>query len=234
VAVLTTGFDVPQVDFIALLRATKSPVLYVQIAGRGMRLADGKDNCLWADFTDTTERMGPVDAIKGRLPTAARKGEAPTKLCPECGSQNPASATECIDCGFKFPEPERIKHGNKASAAAVLSSQQEALFEEVPVDEVRYRLHQKEGSPPSLRVEYLNGIMVAAREWVCVSHQGYARKKAEAWWATRSKIDAIPGSAEEAIEWLEYDADILRKPAMIRITKMDKYPQVVSYEWGQA
>lgn len=234
VAVLTTGFDVPQVDFIALLRATKSPVLYGQIAGRGMRLADGKDNCLWADFTDTTERMGPVDAIKGRLPSAARKGEAPTKLCPECGSQNPASATECIDCGFKFPEPERIKHGNKASAAAVLSSQQEALFEEVPVDEVRYRLHQKEGSPPSLRVEYLNGIMVAAREWVCVSHQGYARKKAEAWWATRSKIDAIPGSAEEAIEWLEYDADILRKPAMIRITKMDKYPQVVSYEWGQA
>ena len=36
VACLTTGFDAPETDLIALLRPTKSPVLYVQIAGRGM------------------------------------------------------------------------------------------------------------------------------------------------------------------------------------------------------
>lgn len=46
VAVLTTGFDVPDLDCIALLRATKSPVLYVQIAGRGMRTAPGKTDCI--------------------------------------------------------------------------------------------------------------------------------------------------------------------------------------------
>ena len=42
IATLTTGFDAPETDLIALLRPTKSPVLYVQIAGRGMRIADGK------------------------------------------------------------------------------------------------------------------------------------------------------------------------------------------------
>ena len=233
VAVLTTGFDVPELDFIALLRATKSPVLYVQIAGRGMRLAPGKTDCLWADFTDTTSLMGPVDEVKGRLPSGNRKGEAPTKLCPSCGSQNPASAPECVDCGFVFPEPERIKHGTQASAAAILSSQQETMFDTRPVTEVRYRLHQKPGSPPSLRVEYFDSMIRVASEWVCLGHEGFARKKAERWWTQRTTIDAIPGSAEEALEWLEYSDAVLRRPAAIVVTKRDKYPQIVSYHWQQ-
>jgi DNA repair protein RadD len=233
VAVLTTGFDVPAVDFIALLRATKSPVLYVQIAGRGMRLSPGKENCLWADFTDTTTIMGPVDEVKGRLPTGGRKGEAPHKLCPSCGSQNPAGATECLDCGFLFPEPERIKHGVQASSAAILSSQKESMFTTVPVDEVRYRPHQKPGSPISLRVEYYDGLVRVASEWVCLSHEGYARKKAEGWWAARSKIDAVPPSVDAALEWLDYDPGILRKPAAIIVNRTAKYPSIVSYQWEE-
>lgn len=242
VAVLTTGFDVPEVDFIALLRATKSPVLYVQIAGRGMRcvgasieesIAKGKADCLWADFTDTTTNMGPVDAIKGRLPMAKGKGVAPHKLCPECGSQNAAGATECLDCGYVFPEPERIKHGTQASAAAVLSSQQETMFDTRQVTEVRYRLHTKPGSPTSLRVEYFDNMIRVASEWVCLGHDGFARKKAERWWLQRTTIDAIPGNAEQALEWLEYSDAVLRKPAAIIVTKRDKYPQIVSYHWQQ-
>lgn len=231
VAVLTTGFDVPAVDFIALLRATKSPVLYVQIAGRGMRIADGKTDCLWADFTDTTAIMGPVDAVKGRLPSGARKGEAPVKLCPECGSQNHAAAPECLDCGYLFPEPERIKHGIRASAAAVLSSQREEMFATVPISEVRYRLHRKEGSPPSLRVEYYDGLQRHATEYVCLGHSGYARKKAEMWWTSRAKINAIPSHTEQAVEWLDYDDQILRKPVQIIVSKAQKYPQIVSFMW---
>lgn len=231
VAVLTTGFDVPELDFIALLRATKSPVLYVQIAGRGMRLAPGKTDCLWADFTDTTALMGPVDAVKGRIATGGRKGEAPSKLCPECGSKTSAAAMQCLDCGFMFPEPERIKHGAEASAAAVLSSQQEDLFRSCVVTDMRYRIHHKDGSPPSLRVEYYDGMLRVASEWCCLSHTGYARVKAEKWWMQRSTIDAIPRSAEEAVEWLEYSDAILRKPAAVLVTKNDKYPKIVSYHW---
>ena len=234
VSVLTTGFNVKDIDFLVLLRATKSPVLYVQILGRALRTASGKTDALIADFTDTIATLGPVDSIKGRVPTGGRKGEAPTKLCPECGNPNPASAKECIDCGFLFPEPERIKHGVTASAAAVLSSQKETMFDTVPVTEVRYRLHKKEGSPTSLRVEYYDGLIRQASEWVCLSHSGYARVKAESWWRTRSTIDAIPGSADEALDWLEYSDAVLRKPAAIIINKASKYPSVVSYHWGQA
>ena len=233
VSVLTTGFNVKDIDFLVLLRATKSPVLYVQILGRALRTADGKIDALIADFTDTVATLGPVDEIKGRVPSGGRKGEAPTKLCPNCGNPNPASAPECVECGYQFPPPERIKHGDKASAAAVLSSQRESMFDTLEVTEVRYRLHDKPGSPPSLRVEYYDGVFRVAAEWCCLSHDGFARVKAERWWMQRSRIDAIPSSTMEAIEWLEYDERILRQPSAVTITKSGKYPSIVSYQWEE-
>lgn len=232
VAVLTTGFDVPAVDFIALLRATKSPVLYVQIAGRGMRLSPdtGKTDCIFADFTDTVERLGPVDEIKGRLPSAKGKGEAPFKLCPDCGSQVATAVMECPNCGHQFPPPERIKHTDKASSAAVLSSQKPA-FEIIDVTDVEYRLHHKAGSPDSLRVDYKAGFLTVASEWVCPAHPGFARKKFEQWWSARQLIDAIPADTDEALEWLNYDKGILRKPMAIVTMKEGKYRKVCSYHW---
>ncbi|MFD2229534.1 DEAD/DEAH box helicase [Alkalimarinus sediminis] len=50
VAVLTTGFDAPHVDMIAILRPTESVSLYQQIVGRGLRLSDGKTDCLVVDY----------------------------------------------------------------------------------------------------------------------------------------------------------------------------------------
>lgn len=49
-AVLTTGFDAPHVDLIAILRPTESVSLYQQIVGRGLRLCDGKQDCLILDY----------------------------------------------------------------------------------------------------------------------------------------------------------------------------------------
>jgi len=51
VSVLTTGFDAPHVDMIAILRPTQSVSLYQQIIGRGLRLSDNKEDCLVIDYT---------------------------------------------------------------------------------------------------------------------------------------------------------------------------------------
>lgn len=245
VGVFTTGFDVQEVDFIALLRATKSLVLYVQIAGRGMRcvgadihesIKNGKADCMWADFTDTTERLGPVDAIKGRAATGGRgKGEAPVKVCDNCGSQNPTSALKCCDCGAPFPEPERIKHGSSATGAAILSSQISPI-KTVEVGDVQYHLHKKAGSPNSLRVSYFekDRLTPTAREWVCLSHPGSARRKAERWWVERAAIPNIPETAEAALEWLNYDRSIIRVPKEIHVNVNEKYPDIVGFTWREA
>lgn len=50
VAVLTTGFDAPHVDLIAILRPTQSVSLYQQIVGRGLRLYPGKTQCKVIDY----------------------------------------------------------------------------------------------------------------------------------------------------------------------------------------
>lgn len=47
---LTEGWDCPSVDCVVILRPTKIRSLYVQMVGRGTRLAKGKDNLLLLDF----------------------------------------------------------------------------------------------------------------------------------------------------------------------------------------
>jgi DNA repair protein RadD len=58
--VLTTGFDYPDIDLIAMLRPTMSASLYVQMAGRGMRVKSHTDHCLVLDFAGVVEAHGPI------------------------------------------------------------------------------------------------------------------------------------------------------------------------------
>lgn len=55
VNVLTTGFDAPNIDCIALLRPTMSPGLLVQMVGRGLRQHPDKRDCLILDVGGNIE-----------------------------------------------------------------------------------------------------------------------------------------------------------------------------------
>ena len=59
---LTTGVDW-DVRCIILARPTKSEILYTQIIGRGLRTAEGKNDCLILDHSDSTLRLGFVTDI---------------------------------------------------------------------------------------------------------------------------------------------------------------------------
>jgi DNA repair protein RadD len=64
--VLTTGFDAPKTQCIALCRPTTSDVLYEQIIGRGLRgpTFGGTADCTILDFADNILRLGPPLAYK--------------------------------------------------------------------------------------------------------------------------------------------------------------------------
>lgn len=111
--VLTTGFDDPEIDMIVVLRPTASPVLWVQMLGRGTRPfyymppmmghnggpafdldtiegrlacigASPKQNCLVLDYAGNTKRLGPInDPVLPRR-KGEKMGEAPVKECPQC------------------------------------------------------------------------------------------------------------------------------------------------------
>jgi len=64
VGVLTTGFDHPALDCIILLRPTRSIMLYMQMLGRGVRIAKGKTSCKIIDLTSTLKNIGRVESVK--------------------------------------------------------------------------------------------------------------------------------------------------------------------------
>lgn len=90
VACLTTGFDATHVDHVAILRATESPGLLQQIIGRGLRLDDGKSECLISDYAENVERHFPAgDVFSPEIKTSFSKpGEGIKVSCPVCRHEN--------------------------------------------------------------------------------------------------------------------------------------------------
>jgi DNA repair protein RadD len=216
--VLTTGFNAPGVDLIAMLRPTKSTGLYVQMAGRGTRLAPGKADCLVLDFAGNVARHGPIDAVKPKRPGSGA-GEAPVKVCPDCQSILPTAVRVCPDCGHAFPPP-KVQVEREASTLAILTTGKPQWLR---VDGVGYRAHEKPGGRPTLQVEYQCGL-VRHREWVCFEHTGYARQKAVAWWRQRAAGAPVPGTVTEALA----RSGQLIAPTGIAVRPSGRFTEIVS------
>lgn len=232
VNVLTTGFDAPHIDCVALVRPTLSPGLYYQMVGRGFRLHPGKRNCLVLDFGGNVLRHGPVDDLKIK-PARAGGGEAPAKECPECLSIIAAGYARCPDCGYEFPPPERKKHEAKASEAGILSGQVTDV--EYEVYDVTYSVHAKRDAaadaPKTMRVAYRLGLNHWQSEFVCFEHQGYARQKAVGWWRQRSP-DPVPDTAERAVEIAEAGGLAHTERITVRSITGEKYDRIVTCKLG--
>ena len=223
--VLTTGFNAPIVDLLAVLRPTESTGLYIQIMGRGMRNSPGKSDCLVLDFAGNIARHGPVDRVNPKKPRQTDgEGVAPTKTCPKCQSIVFAGTSECPDCGYKWP-PAPLAIDQTATTLPVMSMN--APAEWLKVNAVAYRQHKKAGNPDSMRVEYRCGLATYS-EWVCFDHKGYPREKAMKWWQRRMTGPGIlPSSVTDAIA----KSDSIRKPVEIRVRKNGKYTEITEFRF---
>lgn len=239
VNVLTTGFDAPNIDCIAMLRPTMSPGLMVQMIGRGYRLHPGKDDCLVLDYGGNILRHGPVDNIDPSPKGGDDSGgeSSSVKECPHCHSLINRQYETCPDCGYIFPpdtQSRSPKHNAKASDAEVIGGQAEVVT--VPVRRVYYSVHHKrnapEDAPRSMRVDYEIDFRCTYSEWICLEHTGYARGKAEKWWAQRSNAPA-PSDTEYAVELAHHGA--LAEPSFITVKKAfgkERFDRITDYELG--
>ena len=236
--VLTTGFDAPATDLVVMLRPTLSTGLYVQIVGRGTRIAPGKENCLVLDFAGNVRRHGPVDAVSV-LPKAKRvKGEEETgkatvdavraKECPDCLALAALNATSCAVCGHEWPRTEKPKHEATADASAGILTSERVPPQMVPVVDWQMRRWEKPGSPDSIRVDYLAGLNRYS-EWVCPEHEGYAGQKAAEWWSWHGGSAPFPKTAGEALA----RQDELSMPAMIAARPRGRYFDIVGRSFAR-
>ena len=81
VSVLTTGFDAPHVDMIAILRPTQSVSLYQQIIGRGLRLSDNKKDCLVIDYTGNDFDLYQPEVGEKKPNSQSQPVQVPCPMC---------------------------------------------------------------------------------------------------------------------------------------------------------
>ena len=220
--VLTTGFDAPSVDLVALVRATESTGLYIQMVGRGTRKAPGKKDCLLLDYGGNVARHGFIDTPTPKKKGGTGDGEAPVKQCPSCNTFCHTAVRMCPVCSFEFPAPQ-LNHAPKSYEGAVLSNQVKSEWKDV--DDVSYGRWQKEGKPDSIRVTYYCG-MTRLSEWLCPDHGGYAASRYTARkQALGAKADSTSKALMECADWV--------KPSRILVKPDGKYFQIVQLDYEQ-
>lgn len=229
VNVLTTGFDAPNIDLIAMLRPTQSTALYIQMLGRGVRLADGKHDCLVLDFAGNILEHGPFDSPdigKGKI-KGDGTGQAPTKECDNCNEAVHAALRQCPFCLFDFPPPEKPKHRDFVSTLDVISNDNEGE-RTYPVEYLEFHLHRKPGSKDSCRVDYINAnSRKIASEFLCFEHPAgsFAHRNAAVWWNNVMPDHALPLTSMNAVIVLHQNAKA--RISHITVTTATKYKQVI-------
>lgn len=220
VGMLTTGFDAPNIDLIALLRPTKSPVLHVQTIGRGLRTAPNKDHCLVLDFSGNIERLGPINNVQ--IPEPGRKkkgtGQPIVKACPNCGCLHHPTVKICDVCNHKFEFRENIRttHGQLD-----IVQKNKPASKWLRVTETKYSIHRKIGMPNSLKVTYSCGLSTIS-EYVCYDHSGYAKHKANNWVSFRWSHKKLPTDVQSLLK----NSSMIAQPSEILVNFHKKYPVI--------
>lgn len=234
--VLTTGFDMPGIDLILMLRPTQSPVLWVQMLGRGTRPFEcaeyKKENCLVLDFAGNTRRLGPINDPVIPKKKGSKTGEAPIKLCECCGTYNHASARYCG--GEPFPTVQGCGHEFKIMTKLKQSASTEELIkgdapvvETYKVDTITVTKHEKHDKPPAMKVTYYCGLKHFT-DYVCLEHEGFAARKAREWWRER-RAEGMSTEVPETTDHALIRFNELKSTTHLRVWVNKKYPEILAY-----
>jgi len=188
VGVLTTGFDAPATDCIICMRPTQSDILWQQILGRGMRLSDGKSNCLLLDFVGNLDRLGGVGSITEsfdmRSPEAVARARA---LVEKKRKVKPREAPELFD-----PSSEDPMRNGSAFEAEVRSLNGFVVPSK--------RFPGKHLLIVNYNLEDAQGRAFVAKEFLCVEYPGSAKHLAARWFKRRGLVGAqVPTTARDAL-----------------------------------
>lgn len=226
-SVLTTGFDHPNLDLIAALRPTKSPGLYVQMAGRGMRVKAHAKDCLFLDFAGLVEMHGPITAIVPPKRRGEGDGTPPIKSCPTCYELVAISVMTCPSCGFVFARQEED--------APPVRKNDDIMGVEASEFNVKFWAWDVQKSKSSgldmFVVTYHGGTYdKPISEYFVVNHPGYAGKMARAAVAEIAQRAGVPTDAESMGEFVA-NIEAGKSPSIITHRKDGKYTRVMERKW---
>lgn len=164
VSTLAKGYDYPPADALVILRPTRSPTLWVQVAGRVLRTYPGKENALILDYARVAETLGPLDDPIVKQPSKKRgDSPPPMKMCPACFLIIRAAAPAC-ECGFTFPIKLKPLSIRAATSAKLLKSEGE-LFE-TDIQSVSVTYHRSRNGNECVRLDYRHDLLTTHTEYM--------------------------------------------------------------------
>lgn len=259
--ILTTGYDNPYIDLMAILRPSMSSSLWVQMLGRGTRpvyapghdlstaagrllaIANGgKPNCMVLDFANNTANLGPINDPRIPTPKGGGAGDMPVKLCETarlkregakgCGCYNHTMNRYCDDCGEEFDFA--VKIGYDASVAALIADGSSDQFEWFDVKNIFYSGHTGPSGKPYLRVDYWYTSKKKFTDYVHLEQSGYLLRQAQSWWKTRAKDNIVAWGAPPtvALALTKCKPEFLREPKRIYVwVNKSPIPEITNYEY---
>jgi DNA repair protein RadD len=205
VGVLTTGFDAPIIDCIVFCRPTLSASLFVQMAGRALRITPGKQNALFLDMAGNFGRFGSLEKplIRNEFATLSKKedveidetlesggcsDEKPGMICPCCKHMCRAGSRFCPYCLEPFKIIREETH-TEDQWFAVLSYEVEDYY-------------TKKGEL-SKRVTYFfsGGRTRFAHEYFMISRGGWHKRcwERRQFQLTLGKVRAVRGKLQDRL-----------------------------------
>lgn len=186
VGVLTTGFDAPMTDCIICMRPTQSVVLWQQMLGRGMRLAEGKRNCLLLDYVGNLDRLGGVGVVYEKQDLRAID---PTKALKEKKKRKSAERAE--PQLFEASGADPMMTGHLFQAAVNGWTFYTMMSRRYPGKEMLVANY-------ALQDEY--GRALTAKIFLCLEYDGAALRHSQRWFSKRGFArEDIPTTCRSAI-----------------------------------
>ena len=118
VSQLSVGFDCPEVDCVVLARPTMATDLFVQICGRGLRVSEGKTDCMFLDLVGNYLRHSLPSTPRVRDPREKeerdelKEKELPANVCPDCFDVVDVALKNCPNCGAEMALRALVKEMN--------------------------------------------------------------------------------------------------------------------------
>lgn len=105
---LVEGWDAPRAEVMILARGCGHVGTYLQMIGRILRPAPGKDRALLIDLRGAvhTHGMPEDDRVFSLEGKAISEGDAPVRTCPECEHVCALACRVCPSCDYEFPAPD--------------------------------------------------------------------------------------------------------------------------------
>ena len=144
VTAASRGFDVPDVSCIIMARPLrKSLAEHIQLFGRGLRIAEGKSDCIvlchsgnmarfWQDMQDFFE-VGVTELDDGKKKPKEKpknKPDAEPVKCPQCRHMH-LPRPSCPNCGHEYPRKAAVQHVAGTLTELIASGNRKALTDQV-------------------------------------------------------------------------------------------------------